>query len=124
MGYSRAVGTEEGAVLIFAHTSKEARKISASTLMDMMVSDYCDVAVKLLEKDDFLYDQGNKDFLTKNIPHVIDSPIVCKECQLWGYELNEVALCEDCQDKIDESWEEYEEISNEAIKELNNKSNE
>ena len=105
MGYSREGGSREGAVLIFAHNIKEAKRIGFKVLSSWITDEYTDMAVTLIKKGDFLFEQvsdWSKDKLAKGIPHVLDSPPSCKVCELWGSELNENGLCEDCQDYEDE----------------------
>uniref|UniRef100_A0A6M3KWT9 Uncharacterized protein n=2 Tax=viral metagenome TaxID=1070528 RepID=A0A6M3KWT9_9ZZZZ len=101
MGYSREGGSIEGAVLIFAHNIKEAKRIGFNVLSSWITDEYTDMAVRLIKNGDFLFEQvsdWSKDKLAKGIPHVVDNPPSCKECGLWGSELNENGLCEDCQD--------------------------
>jgi hypothetical protein len=105
MGYSRGGGSQEGAVLIFAHSVKEAKKIGYSVLSGMYVEEYIDVAVNLCKDGDHLFDknyQWSKDKIAKGEAHVVDSPISCKVCNLWGEKLNDNGLCEDCQMQEDD----------------------
>ncbi len=106
MGYSREGGSAEGAFLIFAHNLKEAKRIGYSALSGVIVDDYIDMAVTLCKKSDFLFNQvaqWSKDKLAKDEAHVVDNPPACKDCNLWGYELNEQGLCEDCASEREEN---------------------
>ena len=103
MGYSRAGGACEGAVLIFAHNIKEAKKIGFYAMSGMITDEYIDTAVNLI-REEFIYEQApewSKKKLADGIPHVVDNPLSCKGCNLWGYELNEDGYCEDCQAERD-----------------------
>ena len=102
MGYSREFGSCEGAILIFAHDLKEAKRLAYPPLTCMgIVEEYIDMAVDWLKDHSFLFNdvpQWSKDNLSKDIPHVVESPPSCKSCLLWGYEL-ENGLCESCRDE-------------------------
>ena len=104
MGYSRAGGSAEGAVLIFAHTAREAKKYAFEELQGWYSDqEWIDVAIKKL-KGEHLYKEADQENLQKNIPHVIDCPkSTCKQCECWGLELNEDGICSYC---IDENNEE------------------
>ena len=105
MGYSREGGSREGAVLIFAHNVKEAKRIGFGVLSPWITDEYTDMAVTLIKDGAFWFEQvpqWSKDKIVKDEPHVLDSPPSCKVCELWGSELNESGLCEDCQDYEDE----------------------
>ncbi len=104
MAYSREVGSCEGAVLVFAHTVKEAKIEAWGIVSDYCTDEYTDMAVTWLKDRGFLLSQADPVKLAKGIPHIIESPILCKSCNLWGYKLNEQGYCEDCQ-----SEEEYNE---------------
>ena len=97
MGYSREGGTVEGAVLIFAHNVKEAKRIAWPEISSFFTDEFTDMAVTLIKDGSFLSEQvaqWSKDKIAKDEPHVVDSPPSCKVCELWGNELNEVGLCE------------------------------
>ncbi|MDQ7818716.1 MAG: hypothetical protein RDU14_16945 [Melioribacteraceae bacterium] len=97
MGYSRAGGSKEGAVLIFAHTAREAKKLTFPELKGWCGDqEWIDVAVNRL-KGEWLYAEADQEMLKNNIPHVIDCPkSTCKQCECWGSKLNEEGICEDC----------------------------
>ena len=97
MGYNRDIGASEGAVLVFAHNIKEAKKIGWYSMRDNIIycGRYIDMAVNLM-KGDHLYKDADQAKLNHDIPHVVDSPTICKRCNLWGDELDEKGLCEDC----------------------------
>ncbi len=114
MGYSREAGSKEGAYLIFAHNIKEAKCIGFDAMSGTIVGDYTDMGIVLCKDSDFLFDQvpqWSKDKIAKGVAHVVDSPPTCKQCELWGKELDVNGICEDCQDDFDgeliETKEEY-----------------
>jgi hypothetical protein len=88
----------EGAVLIFAHTSKEAKRIGwrDSNVLHDMTDSYVEVRIRYLKQSPYLFKEAEKTKLKKDIPHVIDSPTSCKRCELWGGELNNDGYCESC----------------------------
>lgn len=106
MGYSRSGGTTEGAILIFAHSVREAKRVAwdATTfLQDATDGNYTDLAVTLIRDGNHLFAEGNAEKLAADIPHVIECPTSCKGCHLWGEPLNEQGYCEGCE----EGYEDY-----------------
>lgn len=95
-GHSRTGGSPEGAILIFANSAKEAKRIAYPIILDYFTDEYIDVAVRWLTDSDFLFEEADQDKLKKNIPHVIDNPKSCKECGFWGFKLNDQGICENC----------------------------
>jgi len=103
MGFSREIGPEEGAVLIFAHTAREAKKIGWYALSDFFTMEFTDVAVRrITDSHDWLWNEANQDKLKNEIPHVNDNPHSCKRCEMWGHaEILENGFCEDCNAEIE-----------------------
>ena len=97
MGYSAFAGEEEGAVLIFARTAREARKIGYQAA-SFITDEYIDFAVHFMRNSTFLYADADQAKLRNNIPHVIDQPTLCKCCEFWGMELDAAGLCENCRE--------------------------
>lgn len=95
-GYSFAEGQGEGAVLVFAHNIREAKKLAYPYMNDWFDSDFLDVIVKLLSDCDHLYTQADKEKLDDGIAHVIDNPAVCENCELWGGIPNVDGTCSIC----------------------------
>jgi len=94
MGFSRTAGPEEGAILIFAHTAKEARVIGWGW---SWCDEYIDFGVRRLRNSDWLYKEANQLKLQNDIPHATDNPHSCKRCEMWGHaEILENGFCEDC----------------------------
>lgn len=98
MGYSREAGSQEGAVLIFAHDAKEARKLAYPFVQDWFGDGWTDCAVMYLKDRTYLFAEANQEKLTRGDPHVVDSPKVCKQCELWGFAMDDNGICENCQD--------------------------
>lgn len=95
MVYDRQVGPREAAVLAFAHSVKEARKVSWPVAGDWC-EDWISLAARRLDHEPWLFDQADKEKLAAEIPHVIESPTPCKCCETWGHDLDDRGLCEDC----------------------------
>ena len=93
MGYSRQLGSEEGAVLIFAHNAKEAKRLAwESNVFDY--GWYIDLVVRWLKNEPYLFKQ-----MRLNIPHVIVFPKTCDKCKMWGTgEIGEDGICESCRE--------------------------
>lgn len=106
MGYSRAGGASEGAMLIFAHNLKEAKCIGWPHLSEWTDGEYIDMAMQLIKDGDYLFEQmpqWSKEKLSKGIPHVVDSPPSCKVCGIWGVgRFNEQGICSDCEEEIED----------------------
>jgi len=101
MAYSREGGPQEGAFLVFAHNSQEAKRISWDEVRDLICDEYIDVAIKLL-KEPALYKDADQEKLAKDIPHVVDNPTSCSHCDTWGSELSEEGLCESCIEEMED----------------------
>lgn len=102
MIYSRGLGSEEGAMLVFAHSSREARVCGWKSDGTSLTDEYIDLGARLIKNSDWLYKEANKDKLDSGVAHVIWSPRVCEQCELWGQsEIGEDGLCEDCRELID-----------------------
>ncbi len=95
MGYDRILGPKQGAILIFAKTSKEAKLISYKMIHSWFSSSWIDVSIKKMDAH-HLFKHADQLKLMNNIPHIIDDVEVCYRCQLWGeYEVTD-GLCECC----------------------------
>jgi hypothetical protein len=89
---------EEGAVLIFATSQREAKKIFWQTCQgDVAGDDYLCVRVTRLRDKDWLITDANQAFLLGGKPHVVVSPKSCKCCGCWGHEpIEDSGLCDTC----------------------------
>jgi len=96
VGYCPASGTHEGADLIFAHTSREARKVGYA--YTDLVDSYLDYAVRLMEGDDWLLEYADKNLLVTDTAHVCAPSHypTCPRCERWGTPLLEDGICESC----------------------------
>jgi hypothetical protein len=103
MGYSRWDGPVEGAILIFAHSVREAKKIGCRD--GNITDEYVDFAVNLIRYSPWLFKDANQEKLQSDTAHVIDSPTGCKRCELWGNEIGEDGLCEDCREEVEQEYE-------------------
>jgi hypothetical protein len=92
IAYSRAAGAFESALLVFANSAKEAKKIFWNDYdADLVCSEYIDIGVKLLRNKPWLDKEAVKD-----TPHCI-SPKYCKCCGIWGQsEIGKDDLCDSC----------------------------
>lgn len=98
MVYSAEAGSENGAELVFAHTVREARKVFWQYMANTLTDEYIDVEATLLRNHDFLYKEADQEKLKNNIPHHVFSPILCKSCEMWGMEIGEDGICDDCRE--------------------------
>ena len=71
---------DEGAVLAWAHTAQDARKLAFPAIADWTDAGFIDVRARLL-KQHVEYLQTLK---LKDAPHVNDNPPTCAVCDLWG----------------------------------------
>ena len=97
MGFSRAAGSGQGAILCFAFNILQARRILYPELFRLkMLDEYTDMAVKWVQGKPFLMEKANKELLDKDIPHILKNPKACNLCNAWGMELDRDGLCEEC----------------------------
>ena len=95
MGYNRESDPQDGALLVFAHSIKEAREISFGDMSIYFDCEWTDMKFERL-KGEYIFNEANKELLKQDVAHVIDNPTSCKSCQLWGMEINNDGLCENC----------------------------
>lgn len=95
IGFDRHVGPEEGAVLIFANTAREAKKISFGSIV-WGSDEWTDYAVRWLKNDPDVFLLGDQEKLAINQPHVIDDPLGCNHCGFWNAGITEDDLCCNC----------------------------
>ena len=97
---------QEGAILVFAHSASEARKVSFPVLQSWFMTEWIHANIRLVRDGEYLRSQATPEKLAADIPHCIDSPTICKDCELWGTgELNERGICPDCQHERDSELE-------------------
>lgn len=95
MAYSRGLGPEEGAMLVIAHNTREAKRMAWPVLGDWGSDEYTDLAVRLL-RDDHVLALADQQKLAAGEPHVVDSPTVCDACEFWGYAVDADGYCAYC----------------------------
>lgn len=103
MGFDSAAGSHEGAILIFAKTAKEARKIGWHEMKMLHDTSWVDMAVRRQRKNlTYLYGDGDFIKLKDDVPHVVVDMRVCPSCELWGEdggEPDENGQCGYCRDE-------------------------
>lgn len=73
---------EEGAALAFAHTAREAKKISWPAISGWEPdADYIDLRTRALPPRPWIMELAAVDQ-----PHCIDDPPTCPTCEYWGGE--------------------------------------
>lgn len=93
MGFSRSLGSGEAAILIFAYSAKEARKLGYGVACGMFVDEWIDWVVKKLKAEPNIM----KQLRGKAEPCVVDDPETCPNCHLWGFEpVNGGECCVNC----------------------------
>ena len=100
MGFDRGNGPQEGACLVFAYDAKTARRLTWGILRWWFGdAEWIDCAVKWIKTPpDYLYiEEANREKLANGIPHAIESPECCSNCELWGGERNDDGTCEYCE---------------------------
>jgi hypothetical protein len=83
-------GDSEWAVLIFANSAREAKKLLWKELC-LELDSFIDGRVSLLRDRPWLEKLKKKD-----VPHLINDPPSCKACGMWGYEIGEDGICSLC----------------------------
>lgn len=102
--FSRSDGRGDGAILVFAHTVREAKKIGWQAIGGDFISKYIDMAVQLFWNTDkdteyhWLFAEADSSKLLADEAHVIESPRYCKICEFWGHApINVELICKDCE---------------------------
>ncbi len=91
---------ENGAVLVFAHDVKEAKKVGWPAVTSWRPdAEYIDLRVVLLKDKPFLFDNANPELLKAGKAHANDNPKACSNCEMWGNKLNEHGICDSCTDE-------------------------
>lgn len=94
MAYERD-SKHECAVLVFARTNREARKLVAPWLFSLIECEFTAMRVQRIRGDGEAFIRS---LAKSDEPHVIDNPPPCKECETWGHEIGADGLCEGCRD--------------------------
>ena len=71
----------EGAVLAWAHTAQDARKLAYPAIADWTDCGFIDVRARLLRAHPAYYET----LKLKDAPHVNDNPPSCAVCEQWGH---------------------------------------
>lgn len=83
MGY--AGEPSEGAVLVFAHTAREARKVAYDCVVGWCDCEFIDVRCTRLRDDpEYLLTLAHPAKLESDTPHCVDDPPSCDACEMWG----------------------------------------
>jgi hypothetical protein len=105
MGWDGEIGSEEGALLIFVHSIKEAKKIGGPIIRGWFDGEFIDTRIKWLKDKPHLFkDNADPAKLKADIAHVVESPRSCIRCELWGLPINEDGICEECESSEAEDW--------------------
>lgn len=94
MAFDGPSGPAEGATLVIAHNTREAKKIGWPEVC-LWGAEYTDVRVRLL-RDDHVLALADQAKLAAGEPHVVDSPMVCDVCEFWGYAVDADGYCAYC----------------------------
>ena len=90
---------QEGASLVFAHSSREAKKLAwQGCPVCGDGGEFTAVRVKWLPDKDYpwLRREADPKKLAADQGHVIDSPRSCRHCETWGKAMANDEECEDC----------------------------
>jgi hypothetical protein len=98
IGFMREAGQGDGACLIFAHNTREAKKLNWPVIRDWWTdAEWIDNAVRRLrENQDWLFSCSDVGKLIRGEAHVNDNPPSCSSCEQWGQPINEDGYCPDC----------------------------
>lgn len=99
--HSRALGPKEGAMLVFAHTAREARTIGWRECCNTLTDDYLDFAASWLRDCDWLFKEADAEKLAADTPHLVWNIRACRACEMWGdSEIGDDGLCDSCRNDI------------------------
>ena len=96
MAYSRDLGSEEAAFLVFADSARAAKKLVWPEARYTLVEDWTDLAVRWIKRSADVFPLADQQKLSSGIPHVVDEPLVCENCELWGAGINKDGKCNLC----------------------------
>ena len=89
--------SEQGAVLVFAHTAREAKKVGWPAITGWACdAEYTDLRVLLIRDKPHLFEDADKVMLVADKAHANDNPTSCPNCGMWGAKINKDGICEDC----------------------------
>jgi hypothetical protein len=96
IGCSREGGPEEGALLVITNTVREAKTLAWPELSNWFdYFEWTDMSIRWL-RDEHVMALADQSKLAAGESHVIDSPIGCESCKLWGYDVNPDGTCCGC----------------------------
>ena len=95
MGYSAMAGSHEWAMLIIAHSVREARNLFwAGRPYDL--EDYTDMRVKWLKESENVLPLADPAKLQADEAHLVDNPAYCRGCECWGGGIDNADRCLFC----------------------------
>ena len=86
--FSSDAGAREGAVLVFASTAREARRMAWGRCLN--VDEWIDQAVRWIRGADIML------LAEEDGKHVVEQPLCCESCGLWNAGLDDDDLCGEC----------------------------
>lgn len=97
VAYSKESCLGEVSVLVFASTSKDARRlISRSSVLEIIVDSYIDLRIKRIENRLDVIPLGDAKKIKAGEPHIVEKPTACNSCGLWGCGVNADNTCGFC----------------------------
>lgn len=99
MAYDDEAGSCEGAVLVFAENYKQAKKICYEDVMSLFGGEYIGVRVSSMKNNEVDLLKLSK----SDMPHVIDDPPCCRECEHWGDVLVQDDICDQCECDLEDN---------------------
>lgn len=89
---------QDAAALVFAESFRQAKVLGFNSCA-CDGCDYTDVRGDHIKNDGWLKaNAADQEKLTEGVPHVIDGPPSCEDCELWYDELFG-GLCESCSEE-------------------------
>ncbi len=95
VAFSRAAGKQEGAILIIAHTSNEAKRLAWKSGEVWNADGWTDLAIRLI-RDHTSMALADQEKIQRCIPHIVSEPVACESCDLWGVGLDRDDMCSWC----------------------------
>lgn len=97
MAYSRGYGPAAGAALVYAETVRQARALVWPYVYDWLDGEFTDLAVTWIQDPSKVYQLADAKILDAGQPQVIDHPICCDGCGMWGLGVMDDGTCPDCE---------------------------
>jgi hypothetical protein len=94
--FDSKLGEWECAMLVFAGSGREAKRLAYRTGIGYFIDHYTDMAFRWIRNSHNVFPLGNQEKIKNEIPHVVADPVSCESCEHWGAGLDKNGKCSSC----------------------------